>query len=36
VLKHAMRTRFVNLHYQRDLLQKLAHLEQGKNSIKEH
>jgi hypothetical protein len=31
-----MRTRFVPPHYQRDLLKKLAHLEQGKNSIQEY
>jgi hypothetical protein len=35
-LKHAMRTRFVPPHYQRDLLKKLAHLEQGKNSVQEY
>jgi hypothetical protein len=35
-LKHAMRTRFVPPHYQRDLLKKLARLEQGKNSVQEY
>jgi hypothetical protein len=31
-----MRTRFVPPHYQRDLLKKLARLEQGKNSVQEY
>jgi hypothetical protein len=31
-----MRTRFVPPHYQRDFLKKLAHLEQGKNSVQEY
>jgi hypothetical protein len=35
-LKHAMHTHFVPPHYQRDLLKKLAHLEQGKNSVQEY
>jgi hypothetical protein len=32
-IKHAMRTRFIPPHYQRDLLKKFARLEQGKNSV---
>jgi hypothetical protein len=35
-LKHAMHTRFVPPHYQHDLLQKLTHLEQGKNYVQEY
>jgi hypothetical protein len=35
-LKHVMRTRFVPPHYQRDLLKKLAHFEQGKNHVQEY
>jgi hypothetical protein len=35
-LKCAMRTHFVPPYYQRDLLKKLARLEQGKNSIEEY
>jgi hypothetical protein len=35
-LKHAMRTHFVPPHYQRDLLKKLAPLEQGKNYVQEY
>jgi hypothetical protein len=32
-LKHAMRTRFVPPYHQRDMLKKLARLEQGKNYV---
>jgi hypothetical protein len=35
-LKHALHTRFVPPHYERDLLKKLARLGQGKNSIQEY
>jgi hypothetical protein len=31
-----MHTHFVPPHYQHDLLQKLAQLEQGKNSVQEY
>ena len=35
-LKDAMRTRWVPPYYQRELLQKLQHLRQGKNSVEEY
>jgi hypothetical protein len=35
-LKRAMHNHFVPPYYQRDLLKKLAHLEQGKNSVEEY
>ena len=35
-LKHALRTRFVPSHYQRDLLKRLSRLEQGKNYVEDY
>ena len=35
-LKRAMRTHFVPLYYQREMLQKLTRLQQGKKSVEEY